>query len=144
MKEHDLLDEAMEFLERNPRAALTGSLMLNVRGINKRREAHDIDIIVPDINDLVLPLDWVQVSPVYPDSVKFQVEDAYVDIMVSPEEKVQVVNGIRCASIGGLIQAKLNFYKQNSEASEKHKLDLEFLGFNLDEPTAEQEDELPW
>ena len=138
--EEKLLDIAKDIIDMNQdiSAKLTGSLMLAVRGVNKRREALDIDIICDCM---------CEKAPGYPnvpkgfklidiDGSKSQVEairfvnseGIKVEFMQS-EEDVELINGIRCCNVDNLIEAK-GFYVKNDKymfSILKHKDDLEYL-----------------
>lgn len=150
--EYNLQNIAKDIIKLNPNLnpILTGSLMLAVRGIKKRREAHDIDILINqpidpywfDNNFFVLPDGFQQASPTYPESIKFQKDDIIIDFMHS-EEEFEVVNCIPCGFISTMIKRKAFYIKHNnpSEHTEKHRLDLEFLGYEV---KANSDDNFPF
>jgi hypothetical protein len=133
--EKELLNLAIEIMEMNKeiKPMLTGSLMLFVRGIDKRREASDIDILVNDVNweKINLPEGFNQSSPNYPDSIQFKKGDMKIDFLLS-EEIAETVNGINCGSVKLMLDRKYSYYLQDApRSSEKHRLDLEFLGYDF-------------
>lgn len=136
MSECELLNLAISVindnLELNPR--LTGSLMLYVRGIDKRRESGDIDILVDSINDDIIkvPKGFNQSSPCYPDSIQFSNGEIKIDFLLS-DEIIEFVKAIPCGSVKYMCDAKYQ-YMQNSRSQdiyEKHKLDLEYLNYEF-------------
>jgi len=148
--EKDLLEIAKEIISLNENLSptLTGSLMLYVRGVNKRREAHDIDILINqqitqdwfEVNQIVLPEGFIQASPAYPDSIKFTKDEISLDILYS-EEPSELINGVNCVSIANMVDRKYYYAINNiGVAAEKHRLDLEFMGYVV--PPAEEWPEL--
>ena len=137
MNEKELLDLAIEVMDLNKTFSpiLTGSLMLYVRGIDKRRDSHDIDILIgvhpiDFISDIIVPNGFYQCSPAYPESVKFKKNDIIIDFLYS-EEFPENINGINCANVKLLLDAKYNYYlnDENLGSREKHRLDLEYLNY---------------
>ena len=109
--------------------------MLYVRGITKRREANDIDILVNviDYNKISIPDGFYQIPPCYQDAIQFKNKDGIkIDFLLS-DETSENIDGINCENVELMLDAKYRYYM--SENSEKHKLDLEFL--NYDFPTLE-------
>ena len=139
-KECELLEIAEEvlLLNKDIRAKLTGGLMLEVRGIKKRREASDIDIICEYLceNGDGLPLvpkgfklSVMDGSRSQVDAIQFINQDGIkIDFMLSCEHG-EIIEGIPCGSVEELIKAKNAYVKNDiSEISkEKHLLDIEFL-----------------
>jgi hypothetical protein len=144
MEEKILLFIARLLIEKNEDSALTGSLMLYVRGLKKRREAHDIDILVKDIAAIFVPDEFSQASPQYPDSIKFKCGDLVVDFLLNQDEEIEIVNGVPCGNVDKLLQQKCKYSKQSSEEeAKKHKEDLEFINYEF--PKQEQvEIDLPY
>ena len=133
MNELELLELAKTIMELNKELnpMLTGSLMLYVRGINKRREANDIDILVNiiDYNKIAIPDGFDQSSPCYPDVIQFKNKDGIkIDFLLS-EETSENIDGINCGSTELMLNAKYMYYM--IENSDKHKLDLEFLNYDF-------------
>ena len=151
-REKELLSvasEVMEALRSNGlECALSGSLMLAVAGINKRRESNDIDIVVDsnllynqfqasecgDFNAYVIGL----VEPkcgkvistsntVYP-TVSFIHKGFKVDLIDSIEE-YNVVNGVVCGSLFDLVYAKYSYSldDSNPETKRKHSEDVQYI-----------------
>ena len=138
--EERLLDIAKEVILLNEHlgAMLTGSLMLSVRGINKRREATDIDIICSYLCEgkdgyPLVPTGFrenkMSGAKSQVDAIKFQNgEGVSIDFMVSEECGVEI-DGIMCGSVEFLISAKKKYIEndKNEESRKKHELDLTFL-----------------
>jgi len=141
--ETKLLKIAKELLAKCEGSALTGSLMLLVRGIEKRRESHDIDILVKTFENLPTE-NLCQASPMYPDSVKFKIEDTgiNIDFLINDSEIIEIINGIPCGSVEILLNRKYQYSRQDKfpESRNKHRLDLEFLGYDLASKDAEIEE----
>lgn len=135
MSEQQLLDLSIRIINLNPNSALTGSLMLNVRGINKRREATDIDILVTSIQDINFLDGMTQNSPQYPDSVQYLLEDIKIDFLVNIDEETEIVNGINCGMVNKMLDRKYKYScnDKSVEAREKHRLDLEFMNYEFPE-----------
>lgn len=123
-------DELMEFtakaiLKENPKATLTGSFMLQQRGISLERPVSDLDFIAPDVK-IKFPSEFevteINVNSGYP-CQQFVVNGFKVDILLANgNETIDTVNDYRCASIEDLIKAKLSYGN-----AEKHKRDLDIL-----------------
>jgi len=144
-KEVKLLEIAKEIIELNKFGCLdlklTGSLMLAHMGINKRREANDIDFLVADYaiaevgNELcpILP-DGFQMDyegkRSCPTAIKFinSVSNLSIDFLPTHEGS-EIVDGINCSDVGYLIQAKEMIIEQTpyEETAIKHIEDLEYL-----------------
>lgn len=145
MNESELLIIAKEFLNKCEGSALTGSLMLFVRGINKRRESHDIDILVKSLDDLPIE-NMCQASPIYPDSVKFKIENTNItiDFLLNQDEEIETINGIDCGSVEKLLDKKYIYSRQDisPNSKNKHRLDLEFIGYDLESKDNEHDKNL--
>ena len=137
-RERELLEVARLIIMRNKRCALTGSLLLVHLGLQKKREAHDIDIVCrqpievdPECkgkNKFWVPDGFEQAEPTYPDdtSIKFinSILDVEIDFLFSPEEPFTNYKHLPCGSVIEMVKAKERFAKQESDAAEKHKDDL--------------------
>ena len=117
--------------------ALTGTLMLKLRGIDLGREPHDIDLIVnKQLNeiqpDLKIPNGFQQRSSFYPESVSFEKDGIILDIMYSEEQRYSV-EGFRIGNIDSLLVAKDHFsrHDKNPESREKHLKDIEIIKKHL-------------
>lgn len=144
-REQQLFDVVKELFELNKgqELALTGSLMLAVRDIPKRREASDIDVIAATnvtLDDLVLPdylaLDTAKgyslVSAANSDlkiKIDFLFSDEFDDS--DPTKVPTVVKGILCAQPFYMLEAKQRYAKhdKDSDTKRKHEMDIEALGF---------------
>ena len=148
-REKELLSvasEVMEALRSNGlECALSGSLMLAVAGINKRRESNDIDIVVDsnllynqfqaaecgDFNAYVIGLveskcgKVVSISKTIYPIVSFIHKGFKVDLIDSIEE-YNVVNGVVCGSLFDLVYAKYS----HSLDDVKYILENNALGFS--------------
>ena len=138
--EKDLLAIAREVVNMNKDlgAALTGSLMLANDGIDKRREATDIDIICDFLRESgegypSVPTGFRPVgrsgrgSAV--NSIQFvNAEGVKLDFMYSEEVK-NFRNGILCGSVKMLMLAKTHFGRDDKteESRHKHLDDLAYL-----------------
>jgi len=139
-KENTLLEIAKQVIDMNYQlgAALTGSLMLCVRGIVKQREASDIDIICSylcekDEGFPIVPKGFKQIDM---DGRKSQVdaiafensEGIKIDFLYS-DEKIDDVDGLPCAQITNMMAAKLQYsiHDLSEESRLKHKQDVEFF-----------------
>lgn len=135
-----LLEIAKEVINLNENlgARLSGSLMLAVMGINKRREANDIDIICDYLCEKeegfpFMPKDF---SVVLIDGTRSEVEvvqfknsdDLKVEFMYSDEETTEI-DGISCGELKMLIDAKQRYAANdlNTESRQKHAEDLAYL-----------------
>lgn len=144
-KESKLLEIAKEVIGLNVGlgAKLTGSLMLAIGGLNKRREANDIDIICDYLCEdsdgfPIVPVGFKKIdmdgcrSAV--DSISFINQDEIkLEFMYSEEEAI-IINEISCGSIAGVIKAKQHYVQndKNESSKAKHELDLAFLFANND------------
>lgn len=127
-KELQLLEIAKQVLEMNKenlgKMMLTGSLMLALRGINKRREACDIDILCNQLtaSELGCPILPKGFKIVNIDGQKSEVnavqykneEGLKVEFMFS-EDKRSIVDGIYCAEVVDTLYAKVS-YGRNDKA----------------------------
>lgn len=136
-----LLERAKVILSMNSDigSALTGSLMLAVRGIERRREAVDIDIICEYLCEKEegfpsMPSEF-KVSEMEGggsevDAIQFisKIDGLKVDFLYSDEE-CEVVDVINLGSVKELIEAKQR-YAENDKCDEsrgRHQLDLVVL-----------------
>jgi len=133
MSESELLDLAIIILNMNNKSALTGSLMLNVRGINKRREATDIDILVQSFDDIKFLDGMTQNSPQYTDSVQYLLGDIKIDFLLNIDEPIETINDIMCGNVKMMLDRKYNYSRNDKsiESQEKHRLDLEFMNYEF-------------
>lgn len=140
----DLLEIAKEVIRLNrnnlENLSLTGSLMLWHNVIETRREPTDIDFVC----------NWIcekgEGFPLVPSGFRLYNRDGggscvhattfindeagvKIDFMVSEHEESFTEDGIQCASITGLVQAKLNFAMNdlNEESRRKHLEDVAYL-----------------
>ena len=139
-KETQLLEIAKEIIELNKgiNAKLTGSLMLAVMGLNKRREAVDIDIICDYLCEKedgfpIVPKEFkecgIDGSRSEVSAIQFKNSDGLkVEFMYS-EETAQEVNGVACGELNWLIEAKQKYAKndKDEQSKAKHALDLAYL-----------------
>ena len=135
-----LLEIAKEVISLNENlgARLSGSLMLAVMGINKRREANDIDIICDCLCEKEEGFPFVpkEFSVVLTDGIRSEVEAVQfknadglkIEFMYSDEE-ITEIDGISCGELKMLIEAKQRYAANdlNNESRQKHSEDLEFL-----------------
>lgn len=135
-----LVEIAKQVIELNRElgAKLTGSLMLAVMGLNKRREAIDIDIICNYLceKEEGLPcvpkgfkLVGMDGSRSEVNAIQFKNEDGLKIEFMYSEEILQEINGVLCGELKYMIDAK-KIYSENDMndiSREKHKLDLEYL-----------------
>lgn len=149
-KEQKMLEIAKEIIDMNSHlgAKLSGSLMLALMGINKRREANDIDIIC-DIchNDapsarlsedmILIPKGYKIISMSgYMSDIRAirlaNTDGVKVEFMERRGEPTREVKGVICADLNNLIAAKYEYstYDDSEELREKHKLDLIYLKEN--------------
>jgi len=136
-----LLEKAKVILSMNSDigAALTGSLMLAFRGIERRREAVDIDIVCEFLceNEEGFPsmpteykLSEMEGGKSEVEAIQFisKMDYTKIDFLYSDEE-IECVDGIMLGSVKELIEAKER-YAENDKCDEsrgKHKLDLVVL-----------------
>ena len=151
----------MDVIERagfNPR--LSGSLMLSVIGVKKSREAGDIDIIIDkcvmesrsDVQSVRFYASFfltvfknalidagiysygktsdMNESDTY--GLAFIIDGVNVDIIPSYETESETINGIKCASLFGLLSAKYRFSMDDKspESKAKHRSDVEYIMSN--------------
>lgn len=126
-QEEDLLKTALLQLNNNKGCALSGSLLLSVLGISKRRSAHDIDIVTSDPKSFVPypPHEWRKIEGIY-------AVDKYINLLagvamdvLESTEGIRIINGIPCASVYEMIFAKINYgFNQNIG---KHRSDMRYL-----------------
>lgn len=141
-RERLLISQAKFLLKNNNNILLGGSLMLTIRGINKRREAQDIDVIIINSDSSLLNTlddngyknikngsvyeEGSLVRTFYNEKLNIKIDLLYVEKYVS---SISVIDDIQCASIDSLIKAKYEYLSKNKKAIsiEKHKLDLSYL-----------------
>lgn len=132
-KERDMISVALELMSNDSNILLSGSLMLAVAGVVKRREAHDIDFVVADFaGNHKLPKGATEGNGSSDGTCLSYVYKGYkVDILSSNETPTEI-GGIRCASYTNLLKSKYGFSTQDNPAAEKHRLDLLHLGVYSD------------
>lgn len=148
MENKDLLEIARQVVVNNIdfEAALTGSIMLLVRGIDIGRKFNDIDVIVYSeinaelVSKLWVPDGFIQYSPTYPDSVHFRndILDVNIDFVSSFEDR-ECVSGLILGTVEELIKAKLYYIDNNSKSKDKHIADLKAMGIEYIPKVNEQE-----
>jgi hypothetical protein len=128
-----LLNIAKEIIKLNEShdAALSGSLFLQLLGIDLGRKNADIDIIVdkPIIElDLKIPEGWIQTQGKTINSVAYKnpLLNINLDILYSLENR-QMIGLIKCGDIYNLINAKNKYIYNNSPSKEKHINDLKII-----------------
>jgi len=139
--EKSLLERAKVILSMNSDigAALTGSLMLAVRGIERRREAVDVDIICEYLCEKEegfpsMPSEFkvsgIEGGRSEVDAIQFisKIDGLKIDFLYSDEE-CEVVDGISLGSVKELIEAKGRYAKNDKcdESRGKHQFDLVVL-----------------
>ena len=135
----EIAKEAIE-LNKNIGAKLTGSLMLAVIGLNKRREATDIDIICDILCEdkksdgfLFAPkgfeLNYMDGSRSEVKAIKFVNSEGLKIEFMHSEEISQKINGILCGELKLLIEAKKKYSENDlsDESRQKHADDLDYL-----------------
>jgi len=147
-EELELLEIAKEIIKSNSHlnAMLSGSLMLAYRGIDKRREATDIDILVSSVTGaLIIPNGFkqkeIETEEEYEESeyCRFYSNNDGIKLdFFQTAEIPTIVDGISCGSVRTMLDAKYEYWKDNG--NEKHRLDLEFLNYKFPIET----DDLPW
>lgn len=151
-REKELLSvasEVMDALRSNGlECALSGSLMLAVAGINKRRESNDIDIVVDsnllynqfqasecgDFRAYVISLvepkcgKVIAISNTLYPTVSFIHKGFKVDLIDSIEEYT-VINGVVCGSLFNEVYAKYSYSldDSNPETKRKHSEDVQYI-----------------
>ncbi len=139
-KELKLLAIAKDVLRLNSdiSAKLSGSLMLALMGLNKRREASDIDIVCDFLHEKeeglpIVPSGFFIVgmagSRSAVDAIQFEnAEGLKIEFMYS-EESSEIIEDVKCGSLKHLIDAKKSYAKNDIslESKTKHELDLAFL-----------------
>lgn len=132
-KENNLLKVAKVIAKDNPEFILTGSLMLAVRGIDKRREACDLDFICPlnfTVSNCKISNAVVVHDVKYPNStLKFQMGSLIIDVLRSGDGYYDVIDDIKVASVANTIVEKqwIVEHSKNGETRVKHHLDLLYL-----------------
>lgn len=128
-----MLNIAKEIIKLNEShdAALSGSLFLQLLGIDLGRKNADIDIIVdkPIIElDLKIPEGWIQTQGKTINSVAYKnpLLNINLDILYSLENR-QMIGLIKCGDIYNLINAKNKYIYNNSPSKEKHINDLKII-----------------
>lgn len=134
-KETILVEIAKKFIACNPnKIAITGSLMLKLRGIDLGREIEDLDLIINDYcTNIVFPMDleFTDIEKASDStSLKYKYGDIAIDIL-STVEDIEVVNGLPLGNLSQLINKKYMYSKQNNESAKKHYDDLIKLGFDF-------------
>jgi hypothetical protein len=129
-----LFNLANSILHEHPNMALTGTLMLLIRGIDLGRIPSDLDFVFNEMSESAefLNLEYEGVSS-DGKSVKYKYGDIKVDFLQS-EEKHEVVNGWRLGSLNNLISAKQLYSYQNNSPAEKHREDLEKIRKQIGHP----------
>lgn len=139
-REKLLLEIAKEALKLNADlgAKLTGSLMLAVRGINKRREASDIDIICEYLCEEGSGFPKVPKGFTYEDmdglrsavdSVVFKNSEGVKLEFMCSEEYGECIDGVDCTYLRNLMGAKERYAKNDrqEESRTKHLLDVQYI-----------------
>ena len=134
----EIAKEIIKLNVENIEMALTGSLMLSLRGINKRRESNDIDIICKFICEKPpgkpnMPKGYVfdcmsgEKSAV--NVMRFVSADGVKVDLLTSDEKTEEIQGIYCGQVEKLLDAKYSFSQNDigKESKEKHELDLEYI-----------------
>lgn len=140
--ESKLLEIAKEVIELNYHinAALTGSLMLSVRKIDKRRDATDIDILVKNVNKIVKPKGFwqrdIETEDEYEESDRYRFfenkDGIHLDFFEGcANELIELVNDIPCGSIQAMLDAKFEYWEDNG--NDKHYEDLKYLNYQFPE-----------
>jgi hypothetical protein len=146
-----LLYTTKRILELNPKTSLTGTLMLKLRGIDLGREPKDIDILKSDTPiKLKFPSYWnkhIKIIGKASDGsgVKYKYKSIIIDVIGTAEEP-ELIQGIRCGTLKGLMDAKYLYSHQKNESSFKHYSDLVKMGFKFPEKNTFiiDNDELPF
>lgn len=138
-QELELIEIAKEIIEKNNHldAMLSGSLMLAYRGVSKRREATDIDILVEDVwGTLFIPDGFkekeIETQEEYEESdyCRFFINKDGIKIdFFSTSEVPAIIDGVSCGSVKTMLDAKYEYWKDNG--NEKHLLDLQFLNYEF-------------
>lgn len=119
-------------------AALTGSLMLSVRGIDKRRKSTDIDILVKDVHRIIKPKGFwqrqIETEEEYLESDNcsfFENSDGiHLDFFeVYANEVIELVDDIPCGSVKTMLDAKFEYWNDNG--NDKHYEDLKYLNYKF-------------
>jgi hypothetical protein len=129
-----LFNLANNILYEHPNMALTGTMMLLIRGIDLERIPSDLDFVFNEMSESAefLNLEYDGVSS-DGKSVKYKFGDIKVDFLQS-EEKCEVVNGWRLGSLNKLISEKEKYACQNNSSAEKHREDLEKIRKQIGRP----------
>lgn len=146
--ERRLLEVATELMATDELLVLSGSLMLAVAGVNRRREAVDIDFVYNDFAaNFKKPKEAIEGDI---DSggggCSFKYNGVKVDILSSGECPTEI-SGIRCASYRSLLKNKYKYSKQDYSSAEKHRLDLIHLGVYqqfVDDDLKRMDDSMPF
>ena len=124
----------------NAKLLLTGSLMLALSGIKKRREAHDIDFICdqsPGDLDIIMPIGYFLEDDGRYESTtsRFYNEekDVYVDFIYTEDLNFGgMIDGIACGTFADLVSAKINYALKNKDSSAtKHLKDVEYIAKHM-------------
>ena len=139
-KELKLLEIAKETIHLNEHlgAKLTGSLMLAISGLNKRRDASDIDIICDylcerDDGFPIVPSEFKEIqmdgSKSEVGAIQFVNKDGLKIEFMYSEELSTEINGVQCGELKWLIDAKRRYSEndKDDESRKKHIDDLKYL-----------------
>ena len=131
-KEVELLDIAKEVCGLNINIALTGFLMLALRGIDKPREAGDIDFIITDTNKPVMPSGF---EVIYDSSTQlsFRNKNGIVCEFFKTQEPIEFVKDIPCCTFDNWLKAKRKYIKEVMDGdTSKHGRDLTCMGYTYE------------
>lgn len=137
-----LLEIAKEAIKLNHHinSAITGSLMLSVRGIDKRRDATDIDVLVKDVHRVIKPKGFwqrqIETEEEYEESDHcrfFENKDGiHLEFFEScANEVIELINEIPCGSVKTMLDAKFEYWNDNK--NDKHYEDLKYLNYEFPE-----------
>lgn len=144
MVNYKLLSLAVAIINANKQfnAALSGSLMLALRGIDLGRDQHDLDITIDKKVDSVyssirLPKVYTRQSSKYPVVTSFYANGyPTIDIFYSLEKR-EIIHGIPCTTIEQVLKAKriiANNSLIHSDARTKHKNDIKIIEESIINP----------
>ena len=142
----EILEIAKKIHDANENSCITGTLMLQIRGIDLGREPKDIDILICNYApNITFPPDF-EVENIGQASdgsgAKYKHKDYIIDVL-SDGEKPEIVNRWRLGTIEKLMQQKYLYSKQNNPDAKKHYADLVKLGFVFPIETKSEINELP-
>lgn len=130
----NILKIAKEILDLNPPAILSGSLMLKIRGIDIGREPSDIDIVLNEYAaKFIIPPDYEVTEETVGSGLTsrcIRLNGIKLDIL-SNNEQFDEINGFRVAKVENLVKEKIRYANQHNDSAEKHKKDLEKMGYDL-------------